>query len=233
MNQVNFLPESYVRQQAQRQRAGRQAVLIAAAVLCLVGWWVGQRSQTAMLRQQAEAIEARASAARAQMTELAALEMEHRQLVRQVNLQRELAQPVNHTQVLATMADLLPRSVALLELTMHTRRPAPEPKRTPEEAKKHAETRKGKGKEQKQAEPDRIEMELLAIAPDNMTVAQVIGVLDGHPLFDDVMLRHSREIEVQGVHGRHFRLLMTVELSRQYRPKSPAADGGGGIARAD
>lgn len=230
MNQVNFLPASYVQRQAQRRRSCRQAVLVAAATLCLIGWWVGQRGQTAMLRQQAEAIEARASAARAQMTELAALEMEHRRLVRQVNLQRELAQPVNHTQVLATMAELLPRSVTLLELSMHTRRPAPEPRRTPEEAKKRAE---GKKKAERKSEPDRIEMELVAVAPDNMTVAQVIGELDAHPLFDDVMLRHSREIETQGVRGRHFRLLMTVDLSRQYRPKPSPADGGRGLVRAD
>jgi Tfp pilus assembly protein PilN len=218
MNSVNFLPQTYVRQRARRGRRYRQAMLIALAVLCLLGWWAGQRSQTQSLRRHAVSLEAQAYTTEAQVAELQRLRQEQRSLIRQVDLQRELAQPVNHTQVLATLGAVLPQSVTLVDMKMRTRRPDPAPRAAPDESRRSTTPRNTPAAPQ----PDRIEIEMTGVAPDDRTVASVIGLLDAHPLFRAVMLRSSRAATVGGVDARQFRLTMVVDLARQYRPTHEA-----------
>ncbi len=117
---INFLPPSYVRRQARRRRRVRQFVLAGAMVASLGVWWLGQKGQTVALERYATALEVEASAAVEQRSELVRLREEHKLLINQVKVHRELAQPVRHTQMIGVLGAGLPDSVTVTELDMVT-----------------------------------------------------------------------------------------------------------------
>lgn len=217
MNDVNFLPSSYVRQRARHMSRARQRALIGIAALCLVGWWFTQRSHTASLREEAERLEEQARVAQEQQTELVKLRREYSRLAHQVKVQQELAQPVNHTQVLAVLGEVLPSSIAMRELDMKMQRPQPVAADKADATGKKG--GKSKGKAKGKAEKDLIALELVCVAPDDLTVANAIGAVSGHPLFSGVMLRHIKPVEFdQQGKMREFRMVMNVDLARQFKP---------------
>ena len=215
MNEINFLPAKYARMRAKRRRGVRQTALVGILTLALAGWWLEQQRQTSIERNKVDTAEAEVAAARTQMQELMKLREEHKHLIHELNIQRELAQPVNHTQVIATLGSLLPSSVTLTQLTMDTKRPPPKAvKKDDSKSTNSSETKKVAKRD------DRIKIDLEAVAPNDLTVANLVGTLSSHPLFTNVMMRYSRADEFQGVSGRRFRLEMTVGLDRQYEPTS-------------
>jgi Tfp pilus assembly protein PilN len=217
MNDINFLPESYVRGEARRRRIYRQVTLVAILGLSLAGWWLTQHGRTEALRSYAEALEADVRTARDQMSEITKLRQEHEQLKHQVQIQRELAQPVSHTQIVAALGELLPASVGLMQVRMVARRPPPTvaQKATASPSKKQS----AKTSAPPKAE-DALRLELVAVAPDDITVANLVGSLSEHPLFTQVSLRYSRAKEFQGLLGREFHVQLSVPLDRQYEVQS-------------
>lgn len=230
MHQVNFLPMSYRRRDARRRRAWRQGVLIALLGLCLLGWWGVQTRQTGALRREANELMQQVETAQGRTAEVARLRAERQRLIQQVEIQRELAQPLRHTQVLAALGELLPPSVAVTHLAMHTQRPAPLP---PPPRKKDDEKDKSTKKLPEPAPAPRgehrLNLDLAGIAPDDLTVANVLTALKLHPVFSDVKMHYSRNIELEGVHGRQFRLELAVDLDRRFEPLRS----GKGVAHVD
>lgn len=220
MNDINFLPATYMRQQALRKRGTLRLTLLAAALVCLGVWWVVQHEQTAATRRRVEAVEARAEEAKQKLTELQRLRKEHASLVKQVALREELGQPVNHTQVLGVLGRVLPSSVALVEIKMQTVRSEPTPQADPAKAKDGA----AKPGKKAKAGKDEIRIELVGLAPDDRTVASLLGALNEYPLFRDAMLRHSRATEVGGRALRNFRLTLRVDLGVEYKPSTAAGE---------
>ena len=66
------------------------------------------------------------NAARDQRTALVQLKEEHAVLTQQIDVYRELQQPINHSRVVAELMNTLPVSVALDELQVDTHRPKAE-----------------------------------------------------------------------------------------------------------
>lgn len=142
------------------------------------------------LRSRVRSAEAQVVAARDKKIAVAKLRRKRKALLRQVRIQKGIAQPISHTQIIAVLGELLPESVALTNVTMNTTRPPPK-KRGTKESSKHANRRRSNKKPVKQAE-DQILIALTAVAPDNLTVANLIGILNDHPLFHGVRMRYSR-----------------------------------------
>lgn len=212
MNDINFLPASYLRRQSIRRRRVRQLALSAAMVGVLIGWWLTQQGQVVALERYATALEAEAAAAVEHRSELVRLREEHKVLMNQVKVRRELAQPLNHTQVIAMIGELMPETVMVTELDMTTHRPPP---RTLEDA-----TKTGRKAKRKSSEPepivDEIRLQIDALAPDDLAVAEVVAAISEHPLFESVRMESSREVERYGVIGRKFRLSAVVPLNRVF-----------------
>lgn len=202
--EVNFLPASYIRKQERRQQIIRQAGLISVVVVLLVGWWMVQRGQTAAMQRYADTLEKSVLAQRDQMKVYAVLEAEQRDLLHRVKVQRQLAQPISHTQILATLTQVTPSSVAVTEMTIEHEQPRQSRSRSKRQAAKQTAA----------ASRDLLRMAFTGIAPSDLVIANLLTALKSHELFDDVKLRYARAIEVDGIAGRQFHMEVTVPLVR-------------------
>jgi Tfp pilus assembly protein PilN len=213
MSEINFLPDSYLRNQSRQRRIYRQCTLVLLLIIALTGWWLAQYGRTEAVRRYALSLEAEVVAARNQMNELNKLRLEQQQLTHQLNIQRELAQPVSHTQIMAVLAQLLPPSVGLTDVTMAVDQPAPTAV-----ASTHTSSKRKQSKQQTapRKTPSFVRVDLVGLAPDDLAIANLVGDLSEHPLFEQVTLRYSRSIEFQNLMGREFRIMIAVPLDCQY-----------------
>lgn len=220
MSQINFLPQTIVHQSRRRRRKYRHAVLLAMLALGLAAWGFAERGQNVRPRQRAAALEAEVAAAREQMSEFVKLRDEREMLVRQNRVKDELSQPVSHTQVIAALDGHLPSSIGLTAMSITAVRPAPRPIATAGKSGS-----RGKAVKQEHTGPvaDELQIEIDGMAPDDLTIANLIGALSEDPLFDRVTLKFSRTTEARGVEGRLFKVLMRVRLDRRFEE----------VARAD
>ncbi len=225
MNEINFLPQSYLRQRARRRRSLLQSAAMALAVLTGLAFWGQQVKQTGDLRAGVEAIEAEARAVKREQTESARLIGEYKALLHQTRVQRELAQPVTQTQVLAVLGQVLPRGVSLARVDLSAVRPTPAA--IDAATKPKAKSKKSKGARDEPRQPQYLNVTVEGLAPDDLTVANVIGLLSEHGLFSEVRLKHSRGVVARGVALRGFEMTMRVDLERDIQPR------GKGVAYAD
>lgn len=207
MNEINFIPEQYRRRQQRRRQFGRQFTLIAVAVACLAGWAVFQNRQTAELRRYARTVEAQVDAERGRLKQLKTLNSRHDKLMNQVRLQERLAQPLSHTRILSSLSTALPDSIAMTNLAMVTQRPRNGGKKTEKDSVLAIASH---------AAPMRIRMQFEALAPDDMTVANLVATLSEHPIFSNVSMRRSRTVEHRGRKFRHIRIELDVDLQRRF-----------------
>jgi Tfp pilus assembly protein PilN len=227
MNQVDFLPQSFIRRRAQRVRVMRQVLLVAVVAGGLLVWGLALRGQVASHTQHANSLEEQVVAARNMKTEMNRLREEQKQLHHQVKVQRQLSQPVTHTQIIATLSELIPSQIAVTELLMTTARRTPQ-QAVPENAVKSRKRQRHEAAVQ-QTEENQIAIELQALSPDGESVANLVETFSKHPLFTDVQIRHTRSIRVRQVVAREFRLELKVDLDRRFLDPEEGKE----VARAD
>ncbi len=211
MNEVNFLPQSYIRRQAARRRVYRQIVLVAVFFFALVGWWLTLQMQTYQLREQVSLLDGELKMVSADPVRLQQVKAQYDKLSHQVKVQRELVQPISFTQVLATISTVLPAQVSLKELRVEARRPKPL-------TEKELKDKKNKPADPNAKPPDNlIHIEMEAIAPSEF-VSQTVESLSDHPVFSKVKLRYSRETELNGHIASVFQIVMQIDLDADYLP---------------
>lgn len=217
MNEINFLPESFYRARARRQRVWRHALMLALVAAGLVGWGVMGDRSLAGLREHASQIEIEGNAAREQVKEVVRLQGEFQKLTRTLTVQRDVALPVSCSTLMATITHLMPKDVVLSDLNMDAGKPTP-PQREPEADKK------GKKSAKKGAAPvappktNVMRIELKGLSPDDARIADLVGRLTDCPAFTNVKLEYARAAEIEGMTGRQFRVSLAVRLDRDYRP---------------
>ena len=206
---INFLPASYIQKQERRQQIARQAGLIAVVAILLVGWWMVQRGQTAAMRRYADTLEQAVLAQRDQMKVYTVLEAEQRDLLHRVKVQRKLAQPIRHTQILATLTEVAPSSVAVTAMTIEHEQPRPSKSSSKSRGKR------GGAKQSTAASGDLLRIAFTGIAPSDLVIANLLTALKSHGLFHDAKLHYARAAELDGIEGRQFQIEVIVPLDRQ------------------
>lgn len=216
---IDFLPASYRRRQADRRYAGPHLLLAAALAAALIAWGYAEHRQTTDLAWQTHAVQAEARAVHRQQANMAAMRRTHERLVRQVKLQRDLAQPLRDTRILAVIGKLMPGSIALTHLKMARIVSATN---DPPRVHGHA----VKAGASASANVPRLHLDVRGLAPNDLTVANFLGRLKFNALFTDVKIHYSRATTVHGVTGRLFELSMEVPLNRTFvvRAKGGLAD---------
>ena len=226
MNHVNFLPETFIRKRARRVRVMRQALLVVVVAGGLLAWGVALRGQVTAKSYHAKSLEEQVVSARNMKTAMNRLREDQKQLNHQVKVQRQLSQPVNHTQIIATISQLIPSQIAVTELLMTTTRPEPE-QSAPQDSIKSRKRKERETVVQRTAQ-NYIAIELQALSPDGESVANLVQTFSEHPLFTDVQIRHTRSVQVRRVVAREFRLELKVDLDRRFMDP----DDGKEVARA-
>ncbi|MEM9883752.1 MAG: PilN domain-containing protein [Planctomycetota bacterium] len=211
---MNFLPKSYRQARSRRGRVMRRVALVAAAAGCVGAATVGMKAHSRSLRLTAERLEDTVQTERTTMGVITGLDKRRSELLAQFDLKRELVPALTYSQVLSALSATLPEGVAVSELAMRSVRPKPEPRVVPE-----ATGRRGGGavSEEPAYEPDVVGVELIGLAPDDLSVASWVAALDGHPFFSKVSLRSTRPVETRGLIARRFSLSAVVDLDREFR----------------
>ena len=209
MNQINFLPQSFIRQRLRKRRVYREAVLVAVVALAMIGWFASRRHQLSGLETYANAVHAESLAARKQVMEMAKLRDHHKRLTHQVRIQRELAASLDYTQVLATVAELMPQSMTLSALSMNS--PQPSPRVLTGDSK-------SAGKSSSSNASNYLIVQLVGFAPSDVDIANFVGLLADHPLFVNVKMMFSRSAQINTLLAREFRIEMQLPPNRDSRP---------------
>lgn len=212
MNDINFLPKSYIRKRKRQRRLFRQSGLIVVALVCLGFWFVGLKAESYRLANLAKQTEAAVASASSNLVQIKDYQKQKAALKAEHEINRQLAQPVSYSQILQVLGALMPDEVALTRLMLNSQRPEPAKAKEAE----HKKSRNARQRAKSADEPDFIEVEIDGLAPDDISVASLISELDAHPLFSSVKIRSSRSVETRGVVARQFYLSATVDLDRNF-----------------
>lgn len=222
MNHIDFLPSSYHEQRAGRGLARRRWVLIALTTLTLAGWAVVRHKQSSDLAWRAAAIESQAKTTQQKRSEMEKLRAERKALLYQQKVQRQIGQPVAVSQAIASLGRQLPDSAGLTGLLVTAHRPPPKPLEDPDD-KKAKRPAKNKSDTKDTPPPDYLAIEVQGLAPDDITVANLVNTMSEHPLFEKVKMNFSR-VDTRGEWiSRRFQITAEVPLDRRYIPTATSA----------
>lgn len=222
MNEINFLPEQFVHEQARAQRRFRHVIVIAVVATCMFGQVVIHRHSLSWRQAEAKALEADAAVAQNLKSEIAQLQKRHGALSHELTMHRELVLPLRHSQMIAALGQSMPPSIALSSMNVETQLPPPISL-----DKKSAEKNKNAGA--LPLKKPMLNVQMTGLAADDLEVANFVGALSDHPLFHDVKMHSSKPTTVGTLIGREFSISMQVPLDREYRPAEddPALAGAG------
>ncbi len=202
---MNLIPLAY-RNRLRRGRT-RRSVAVALAISGLAIGAVGWSLHAAVLHRRAELEDLKLFVAdmRAVAADARALEDRIAQLNDELDAQGELQHPVQVSAMMATLCGLMPDSVTLDSMELRASLRSIEPGA-------------GKGASSKSETQDQHFMvcEVTGVARSDLDVADFVGRLTDHPLYQEVALDYSRPHTVRGISGRTFRISCNVDLDRRY-----------------
>ncbi|HEV2293496.1 MAG TPA: PilN domain-containing protein [Tepidisphaeraceae bacterium] len=202
MREVEFLPRWYPQVRRRRRYVMLQAWMTVIVMLAL-GLWMMQsgrniRREEATLRTR----EAELSASRSELKVVEELMTLRKKLVEQSKVLSKVGTHTEAARLLATLDEVMPRSTALLELSLLT-----------EET--HPITLAGaRAAQDKEPSVDRrLIVRVTGIAPTDVEVADFLTRLTGKPFFEDVRMTGSKPRVDDGRVMREFEVYFSMNLN--------------------
>lgn len=200
MATINFVPDDYI-EQRQSSRANLLYLMLLTAMLGAIGVTFGFiKMRQRDVQAELAALESRMVKANEQIAQLEELKVKSKTMMKTMVVTAELLESIPRSIVLASITNDLPSGVSLAELDLNTK----ETKIVKPKAKTAA------GAAAAQAEEAQVIVEttlnLKGIAPSDIQVASYIANLSRSILLDNVELVESKELDVEGVVFREFKL---------------------------
>lgn len=210
MGTINFVPNDYI-EQRQSSRANLLYLMLLMAMLGAIGVTFGfikmrQRTVQADLAQ----LDDRMSKAHEQIAQLEELKTKSKTMMKTMVMTAELLEPVPRSVILASITNDLPSGVSLIELNLDTKekkvyKPVSQKSGTGSQYNnKSAATNNAQATEAVIKTETALDMK--GIAPSDIQVANYIANLSISILLDNVELVESKELEIDEVKFREFRL---------------------------
>jgi Tfp pilus assembly protein PilN len=233
VNQINFLPDSFLRHRRRQQRRPIEFAVIIATAALLVVCWLYFSGPSAALARQAEQLDRQIDRHDQLEAEKQRLEQQRAQLTLKLLIARETYQPIRTTQVLARLSELTPEPVRLVRFELAAHRPEPEAAPTGQEKNKRQVRSRGETRQDATREPNRMRLSLSGLAPTDDEIVTLIERLERDPVFSSVTLRNSRVTKTKTHFAREFSLELEIDLDRRFVQSdtpgggaSPAGRGG-------
>ena len=205
MREVEFLPEWYPKV----RRRKRQMVMQAWATIALIsglGLWM------LLVQRNVHARETELSALRSDLNQS---EVDIQRLEDLLTLQRDLGKqdgifvkigrPVETTRVLTTLEQLMPRDMALLELSVDTEERVQKPMGS---------LASRAAQDAKNTKTDTaLRLKVHGVAPTDMDLAEFLAKLTARPFFKEVELTYSHERTDSGHVMREFEVTFSIDLN--------------------
>jgi Tfp pilus assembly protein PilN len=199
MATINFVPDDYI-EQRQSSRANLLYLMLLTAMLGAIGVTFGFiKMRQRDVHAELAALESRMVKANEQIAQLEELKVKSKTMMKTMVVTAELLESIPRSIVLASITNDLPSGVSLAELDLSTK-----------ETKIVKPTAKTAAAAAAQAEETQVivntTLNLKGIAPSDIQVASYIANLSRSILLDNVELVESKELEVEGVVFREFKL---------------------------
>jgi len=210
MATINFVPDDYV-QQRQGSRANVLYLMLLMAMLGAIGITFGfikirQRTVQAELAQ----LNNRMAEAQQQIAQLEELKTKSKTMMKTMVMTAELLEPVPRSIILASLTNNLPSGVSLLDFGLEEK----ETQVYKVSAQKTGSRYNKSTANATASEPQKTVVTTLlikGIAPSDIQVAGFISRLSDAILFDEVSLVESKEIEIEKIKYREFRLKAVIQ----------------------
>ncbi len=212
MATINFVPDDYV-EQRQSSRANLLYLMLLTAMLGAIGVTFGfiKMRQRAVHADLAE-LNARMTKANEQITQLEELKTKSKTMMKTMVMTAELLEPVPRSIILASLTNDLPSGVSLIELNLDSKEIKTYKPASKTAAKGGQYAGKGAAKATTETEvKTETNLNLKGIAPSDIQVASYIARLSQSILLDNVELVESKELEIEGIKFREFRLKAAIK----------------------
>jgi len=210
MATINFVPDDYL----QQRRASRSNVLYLMLLLAMLGaigitfGFIKMRQRT--VQTELAQLNSRMAEAQQQIAQLEELKTKSKTMMSTMVMTAELLEPVPRSIILASLTNNLPSGVSLLDFGLEEK----ETQVYKPSAKNATSSRYNKSNASAAASgPQKTvttNLEIKGIAPSDIQVAGFISRLSDAILFDDVSLVESKEIEIEKIKYREFRLKAVI-----------------------
>jgi Tfp pilus assembly protein PilN len=218
MTTINFVPDDYIRQR-QSSRANVLSLVLLALLLGGIGVTFSViKMRQAVVRFEMEQLNGRMVQAREQINRLEQIKSKGRVMMKNMKMTAELLEPAPRSVILACLTNTLPAGISLLEIQLQEKEvkissPAVSSDQSVETAGKptqyQAAAAKDKASKQSPVEVRTViqtTLEIEGIAHSDIEVASYIANLSGSVLLDNVQLVQSKELNIEGIPFRQFRL---------------------------
>ena len=203
MENIDFLPERIHVQRARRECLVRQGYLLALCALTVGGMMFVWQERVSNAEVQLALMCSRVENVHRQLAMRSSMEEQLCELMVKKRINDQLGSRVDTLDVLSELQDLLPASVALVDLnieTMELRVPVHRavggvraPVRPP-----------GPAGKQNYNTVKRVRLVITGLAPTDVDVANFIGQLSASPIFEDVNMGYAKNVDFRGRKARRF-----------------------------
>jgi len=224
MREVEFLPEWYPKVR-RRKRALTLQAWVTVLLLAALGLWMLLVQRNVQARQvELGSLSTDVSHSETDLQRLEDLQQVQRDLGRQMEIFLKIGRPVETTKIMTTLEQLMPKDMALLDLTLDTddmaKQAAAANTLAARAAQRNAATASRAGGSSEPLEP-RLRFRLHGVAPTDMDLAEFLARLTARPFFRNVELLISHEKTERGHVMREFEVAFVMDLN----VAAPAAGG--------
>ena len=215
MNEINFLPQSFLEAQKRKQRLFREVSILGGMVLIAIALFAGQAGQVASIRNLIIQKQDELAAAKIRSLEVAKLTQQQQALKLKLAVNDGLTMPLNPSALLAVISEMLPTQMALTEITFS----ADAPKLDLSSLKKDRSAKKVKKSKKKVAHkhvPKVMKIQMMGLSPSDVDVANLVGALSASPVFQNVKMNYSKTKKIANATAREFRLEMGMAMDCIY-----------------
>jgi Tfp pilus assembly protein PilN len=228
MTTINFVPNDYI-----QQRRSSRVNLLYLVLLAILLAGIGVTFSIIKMRQSAARnelgrLDVQMQKAQEEIARLEQIKQQGKTMVKSMMMTAELLEPVPRSIVLASLTNLLPSGVSLLDVVLKEKEnkvpvapaatgkakaganPAAKPGAKPTQFQASAGAKSGKQAPPEMKSVYQNDMTIEGIAHSDIEVASYIANLSSSILLDNVQLIESKEKNIDGMVYRQFRLQTTL-----------------------
>ncbi|MBL7214149.1 MAG: PilN domain-containing protein [Phycisphaerae bacterium] len=214
MATINFVPDDYI-EQRQSSRTNLLYLMLLTAMLGAIGVTFGfikmrQRS----IQSELAILDARMNKAHEQIAQLEELKTKSKTMMKTMVMTAELLEPVPRSIVLAELTNDLPSGVSLIEFSLDTKEiqiHKPVSKNAISDSQYNSKSATANNEQVGPEIKTETNLNLKGIAPSDIQVASYIANLSSSILLGNVELVESKELEIENVKFREFRLKASLK----------------------
>jgi hypothetical protein len=205
VRELEFLPSWY----PQVRRRKRLAILLAWMTLTiavgLATWMVLARQNVSTAEQTLQQVDTRLVESRSELKALDELLLLDTQLGQQQEVLARVGPHVDAARLIATLDEVMPPDMAVLDLSFETERPAQQTSVSSLAGARAVQ-------QTTLAPPRRVRVKLIGVAPTDVDIAHFLTGLTAKPVFDSIAMTRSRERPASGHVMREFEVTFGMVL---------------------